>query len=64
MDREWRYTATRYRFHSNIENKSVLIVFNKADKKTDSDINDIVQSSKEILKSTGINVYDVITFLL
>ena len=40
----------------------VLIVFNKADKKTDSDINDIVQSSKEILKSTGINVYDVIAF--
>lgn len=40
----------------------VLIVFNKADKKTDSAINDIVQSSKEILKSTGINVYDVIAY--
>jgi small GTP-binding protein len=40
----------------------ILIVFNKADKKTDSAISNILQSSMEILKNTGIDIYDVIAY--
>lgn len=40
----------------------VLIVFNKADKKTDSAIENILQSSRSILENTGINIYAVIAY--
>ena len=40
----------------------VLIVFNKSDKKTNSDIEKILKLSKEILKNVAIDVYDVIAY--
>ena len=40
----------------------VLFVFNKADKKTNSDIESILKSSREILKNVAINIYDVIAY--
>lgn len=45
----------------NIE-QPVLIVFNKADKKSENDIKDIVEKSKEILNNNHINLYDVVAF--
>ena len=45
----------------NIE-QPVLIVFNKADKKSENDIRDIVEKSKEILNKSHINLYDVAAF--
>ena len=40
----------------------VLIVFNKADKKTDSAIENILQASKNVLENTGIKIYAVIAY--
>ena len=40
----------------------VLVVFNKADKKTKADLEDIITTSKEMLKDTEIKVYDVIGY--
>lgn len=45
----------------NIE-QPVLIVFNKADKKSENDIRDIVEKSKEILNKSHIKLYDVTAF--
>lgn len=40
----------------------VLIVFNKADKKTDNAIKNILQASRRILENTEINIYDIIAY--
>lgn len=45
----------------NIE-QPVLIVFNKADKKSETDVRSIVEKSKEVLKKSHINLYDVAAF--
>lgn len=45
----------------NIKNP-ILIIFNKADKKTEESIEKILLSSRDVLKNTGINIYDVIAY--
>lgn len=42
--------------------RKILIVFNKADKKTKSDIKNIIDESKEILSETNLNIYSVIAY--
>lgn len=40
----------------------ILIVFNKADKKTEKAIKKILKSSKEVLNGSGLKVFDVIAY--
>ena len=40
----------------------VLLVFNKADKKTESECRSIVEESRDILKKRGINIYGVTAY--
>ncbi len=40
----------------------ILVVFNKADKKTESAIKQIIESSKNVLKNSGLSIFDVIAY--
>lgn len=40
----------------------ILVVFNKADKKTENAIKQIIESSKDILRNSGLSIFDVIAY--